>query len=240
MSILKKMIGLLDLTSLNDNDTPEVITNLCQKAHSPQGSVTAVCVYPQFVKLAKKLLKDSQVKVATVCNFPSGSDDLSATLQEIASCLDDGADEIDVVYPYHAYLAGREAFAKDFIQQCKASCQTATLKVIIESGELQDPKIIANVSRDVIAAGADFLKTSTGKVSTGATLEAAETMITAIKNAQTEKVIGFKASGGVRTTAQAQQYLNIATNIMGDSWVSADTFRFGASSLLDNLLKQQD
>jgi deoxyribose-phosphate aldolase len=234
----KKIISVMDLTSLNDSDDKTVIDNLCTKANTSQGKVAAVCVYPQFVKQAKTRLTSTTIKVATVANFPQGNASVQVVTADIVKALADGADEIDVVIPYKAYLANRSDSVKDFVDACKQACQQAKLKVILETGALQSMELIAKASQDAIHAGADFLKTSTGKITIGATLEAAAVMLLAIQAAQAQgKTLGFKASGGIRTPAQAASYLKLAQLIMGETWVSPQTFRFGASGLLDQLLE---
>ena len=231
-----KFISLIDLTTLSDDDTPQLIEQLCQKAQTVKGNVAAVCFYPQFVALAKEKLQGTGIKVATVANFPKAQDDLDSVIKEITQSIKDGADEIDVVTPYHLYLNGDgNNAAKQFLQACRECCgKQADLKVILESGALQDPALIAKASNDALDAGADFLKTSTGKVAIGATPEAAMVMLNAIK--QSGKDVGFKASGGVRTADDAMTYYQMAVDIMGEAWVTPSHLRFGASSLLDNLL----
>lgn len=235
----KKIISLIDLTSLNDSDTEETITALCQKANTALGSVAAVCVYPQFVKLAKSKLQNTPVKIATVANFPHGKDSLENVLSSIQQSIQDGADEIDVVFPYEKFLQGEVEFVVDFIRACKKICgKEILLKVILETGALKDSQIISAASVNALKAGADFIKTSTGKTAAGATPEAATVMLVAIKEMTEElhRSFGFKASGGVRTIEQAKQYLTLADKIMGPDWVTPKTFRLGASQLLDVVL----
>lgn len=234
----KRILPLIDLTSLNDNDDDEVIKKLCKQALTPQGEVAAVCVYSKFVELAKKCLLGSKVKIATVTNFPSGAQDLDAILRMTKTAIEDGANEIDVVIPYQDYLSGNINSTKEIIRKSKNICgHTITLKVILETGVLMKPELIAAASRDAIASGADFLKTSTGKAPIGATIKAAEVMLLAICEAQKSgHKVGFKASGGIRTVEQAAEYLQLADKIMGPKWVAPNTFRFGASSLLNDVL----
>lgn len=230
----KKILSLIDLTSLNETDTTTNIADLCKKAVTDFGSVAAVCVYPKFVKQVKQALEGTSVKIATVVNFPSGNQTLTLVLSMIKQAIADGANEIDVVLPYTQYLAGDRAYARDFIQSCKNVCdKTILLKVILETGALQNSKMIAEASMDAIAAGADFLKTSTGKIAIGATLEAAKEMLLAIK--QTKRPVGLKISGGVRTLPQALQYIELAEEVMGKGWVSPTTFRLGASQLVEEV-----
>ena len=237
--LISLAISCLDYTSLNDTDTENDIRTLCQRAITPKGNVAAICLYPQFVDFATRELADARVKIATVANFPEGTTALNAVISDVKANLFDGTDEIDVVLPYHDYLDGNKAAAVTLIKAAKHACGDKCLKVILETGELKDSEMIATASADCLAAGADFLKTSTGKVATGATLEAAATMLQAIKTYQTtnSRTVGFKASGGVRTVQEAINYIALANLIMGSGWVTSQTFRIGASSLLDTLLK---
>ncbi|EMO5890170.1 deoxyribose-phosphate aldolase, partial [Proteus mirabilis] len=179
-----------------------------------------------------------EIRIATVTNFPHGNDDLDIALAETNAALAYGADEVDVVFPYRALMAGNEQIGFDIVKACKDACAKAgaLLKVIIETGELKDPALIRKASEISIKAGADFIKTSTGKVPVNATLESAELMLQVIHDMGVGKEVGFKPAGGVRTAEEAAQYLALANRIMGDNWVDARHFRFGASSLLGNLL----
>ncbi|CUA88333.1 deoxyribose-phosphate aldolase [Pseudidiomarina woesei] len=233
----KYAIRFMDLTSLNNDDTPGKITQLCELAKTPYGSTAAVCVFPEMVvwaKLELARLQLTHVKVATVTNFPNGSDDVTRAAEETARAVAAGADEVDVVFPWRALKAGNTAVGHELVSACKTACgDRAILKVIIESGELATPELITTASNIAIRAGADFIKTSTGKVPVNATLEAADLMLHCIK--QSGSACGFKAAGGVRTASEAQAYLELAESIMGSGWLTADNFRFGASSLLKNL-----
>ncbi|WP_417659906.1 deoxyribose-phosphate aldolase [Pseudidiomarina sp.] len=233
-----KALHFTDLTSLNNNDTPAIISALCAAADTPFGSPAAVCVFPEMVvwaKLELQRLNLPQVKVATVTNFPFGSEDIERAVAETERAVACGADEVDVVFPWRALQEGNTQCGFDLVSACKTACgDMAQLKVIIESGELHTKDRIRSASEIAIAAGADFIKTSTGKVPVNATLDAAEVMLTAIK--ASGKNCGFKAAGGVRTASEAAEYLVLAESIMGRSWLTADHFRFGASSLLKNLL----
>lgn len=239
MALLRRIYSLIDLTSLNDNDTEASISSLCSKAQTALGHVAAICVYPQFVPLAAANFTGTAVKTATVVNFPEGDSSLETVLAEISQCLQAGAQEIDVVFPYRRYLAGEQQYAHQFVNVCKAACgDNVKLKVILETGALMDPAIIADASYEAFAAGADFIKTSTGKISEGATLEAAATMLLVIKHTepQIKHRLGFKVSGGIRSIEQAAQYIELADRIMGGNWVTPATFRIGASKLVDELL----
>ncbi|ALM53213.1 deoxyribose-phosphate aldolase [Halomonas huangheensis] len=236
--IARQALALMDLTSLNDNDTDAVIEALCQRAKTPAGSPAAICIYPQFVVTAHRALVAHQlngkIKIATVTNFPAGNDDPMAAARESREAVASGADEVDVVFPWRALLAGDENVGRDLVEMCRAACGDRLLKVIIESGELKDPALIRRASELAIAGGADFIKTSTGKVPVNATPEAARIMLEVIRDSG--RPVGFKAAGGVRTAEDAAIYLDLANEIMGANWVSPKTFRFGASGLLDNLL----
>lgn len=229
-----RILELIDLTSLNDTHNAETISALCEKAIFNKINVAAVCVYPQFVAQAKKLLSEHSVRIATVANFPEGVETLENVLVVIRQAISQGADEIDVVFPYRDYLQGEKEKAYDFIRTCKKACgESVLLKVILETGALLDPVSIAEVSYNVCYAGADFLKTSTGKISVGASLDAAQVMLEIIK--KIPRSIGFKVSGGVRSIEQAQQYINLAETMMGPSWITPAHFRIGASQLVDAL-----
>jgi deoxyribose-phosphate aldolase len=240
-ALIQRIIGLVDLTSLNSTDTQESIAEFCQKAQTPFGSVAAVCVYPQFARLVAAQFSGTPVKVATVANFPGGESSLESVMIEISRALQDGVEEIDVVFPYHRYLAGERQYAQTFVAACKAACgENVTLKVILETGALIDPAIIADASLDALTSGADFIKTSTGKIPEGATLEAAAAMLLVIRHAtpQLKRRLGLKISGGIREIQQAAQYIELADKIMGRDWVNASTFRIGASKLVDEMMKE--
>jgi len=235
----REAISLMDLTTLNDNDTDAIVIDLCHQAHSPAGDTAAVCIYPRFVPIAKKTLRTQGtegIRIATVTNFPHGNDDIEIAVAETRASVAYGADEVDVVFPYRALMAGNEAVGFELVRSCKEACGAKLLKVIIESGELREPALIRRASEICIDAGADFIKTSTGKVPVNATLEAAEIMLTVIK--EKNPGIGFKAAGGVKDAATAKAYLDLARKILGENWVDPQHFRFGASSLLGNLLAE--
>jgi deoxyribose-phosphate aldolase len=229
----RRALPLVDLTSLNEDDTPERIAALCEQAVTPQGNVAAVCVYAPFVRQCVEALRGTGVRVATVANFPAGGLDVAAVRAEIEAELADGADEIDVVLPYRAYADGDREGALEVIHTAREATGRTTLKVILETGRLEDPVLIRAAGSDALSAGADFLKTSTGKLQPGATLEAAGPMLEVIRAAGRG---GFKASGGVRTAEDAGRYLELADEELGPDWVTPQTFRFGASSLLADLL----
>lgn len=231
-----RAIGLLDLTSLNDDDTEATVEALCKRAVTPAGATAAVCVWPRFVKPARKALKGTGVKVATVVNFPHGTADAAAVAEETRAAVKDGAREIDIVLPYRAFIDGARTQPLNVLRACREACGDGiVMKVILESGAFPEPDLLAWAARDSIAAGADFLKTSTGKTQPAATLEAAAVMLHTIH--ESGKDVGFKASGGIRDAAGAAIYLDLAERIMGKGWATPARFRFGASSLLESLLE---
>ncbi|WP_299475222.1 deoxyribose-phosphate aldolase [uncultured Roseibium sp.] len=236
----KRALGLVDLTNLNDDCSAADITELTGRTVTDHGSVAAVCVWPGFVAQAVKELTGTGVKVATVVNFPEGGEDTGAVVAETEKAIEDGADEIDLVMAYKAFADGRKGFAEEQIIRVKAAIPApAILKVILETGEIKDPLLIHAAANIAIGAGADFIKTSTGKVPVNATLEAAEIMLTAIEEARrdnAEHIVGFKPAGGIKTSEDAESYLALADRIMGHNWASSSTFRFGASGLLDALI----
>ena len=240
---MKKTAGhalvLLDLTSLNDDDTEETIKTLCARARTRHGDVAAVCVWPRFVALAAGLLQDSPVKIAAVANFPEGGSDIDGAAATARRIIEAGGDEVDVVFPYRAFLRGDSDTAAQLVAACKQACgQRGRLKVILETGCMPDAASIRRASEIALDNGADFIKTSTGKVPVSATPEAARSMLEVL--AERGSGAGFKPSGGIRDVATAGLYLALADEIMGPGWASADTFRFGASGVLDSLVAVLD
>lgn len=230
----RQALTLLDLTSLGDDDTEASVSAMLERAVTPEGKVAAVCIWPRFVPLAVRRLEGSRVKVATVANFPAGAPDIDAALHETKEAVADGADEVDVVWPFEAWLAGEVGLAGDLIAACRDACGEATLKVILETGALGGPDRIAEAGRLAADAGAQFLKTSTGKRQPAATPEAAAALLDVI--AERGGSIGFKASGGIRKLADAEVYMGLAEKRLGADWVTPAKFRLGASGLLDDLL----
>ena len=227
-----ELISLIDLTRLNDDDSPTAINTFCQQAMTPQGPVAAVCVYPQFIAAAQTALGDTQIPIATVANFPAGDDNLTETLQSIDHSLKAGADEIDVVLPYKRLQQGDVEYVTEFLTACREHTQGHLLKVIIESGALTATQITQAASL-VAAAGADFVKTSTGKIATGATLKAVDTILKTLSTFNDAP--GIKISGGVRTPEQAHAYIKLISDYMGAEWINAQHLRIGASQLLNRL-----
>lgn len=231
----------LDLTSLKDDDTPESIAALARRANTRHGAPAALCVFPQFVPVALRALAEQQlegVRVATVVNFPRGESAPEQVVQDIGDALASGADEIDLVFPWRALLAGDRNAAHALVSRCKRACGEALLKVILETGELQTPRWIREASEIALAAGADFLKTSTGKVPVNATPEAAALMLEVI--GEHGGRAGLKVAGGVATLADVQVYVALAAAAYGAERLSPHTLRFGASSLLPVLLAALD
>lgn len=236
--IAKKLVSIIDLTTLNPDDTEENIINLCEKATTQLGNVAAVCVYPKFVAIVNDQLKSTDIRIASVANFPSGSEKLKDSLKQIETALKAGANEIDLVLPYEKYLQGETEFCFDYIKECRNACSKQVLKVILEISEFPKLDQVYQVCQELMLLDVDFLKTSTGKSRHGANLECATVMLLAIKDA--ENHTGFKASGGIKTVEQACGYLSLAQKIMGDKWVTAEHFRIGASSLLDEILARSN
>ncbi|WMC09983.1 deoxyribose-phosphate aldolase [Oceanimonas pelagia] len=236
--LARQALSLMDLTRLNEHDTEADIVALCHQAVTPAGTPAAVCIHSAFVPLARATLAElgvaGRVRVATVTNFPDGGSDIARAERETQAAIAAGADEVDVVFPWRALLAGDEHTGLALVRACRAAGGARTLKVIIESGELGTPALIRRASELAIEGGADFIKTSTGKVAVNATLEAAGIMLEVIKHSG--RPVGFKAAGGVRTLAQAADYLRLAAGIMGPAWITPAHFRFGASGLLTELL----
>lgn len=231
-----RALSLLDLTNLKDDCTPEAIEALCARAHTAFGDTAAICIWPRFVAQARALLgQGSAVRIATVVNFPSGDLDIDTVVAETRQGVADGADDIDLVIPYRALMQGDEAAVTAMVAAVREACPAPlVLKTILETGELKDVSLIRRASELAIAAGADFIKTSTGKVAVNATLEAADIMLQAIRDSRGK--VGFKPAGGISTVAEAALYLRLADTIMGEDWVMPSTFRFGASGLLDDVL----
>jgi deoxyribose-phosphate aldolase len=241
-----RALACLDLTSLNLDDTPERIDELCDRALSPAPGIdikpAAVCIYPQFVARARERLGASGIAVAAVANFPLGTADVEHVVAEVEAAMADGADEIDVVFPFRAYLAGDHLAAGELISTVSSVCRTgshpATLKVILETGVLQEPSTIRAAAAVAVANGADFLKTSTGKLEPAATPEAASALLDVIAAAQrTGQRIGLKVAGGVKTVADAAIYLDLADRVLEPHGAHPANFRFGASGLLNDIVR---
>ena len=247
LSGLKLAVSMMDLTTLEGKDTPGKIAFLCRKAMQPLDpryevpSCAAVCVYSNLVKVAKKFLGNSGVKVASVATaFPTGLMPLRLKLQEVRSAAHDGADEIDMVINRGVFLAGEHNRVFDEIAATKEACGDAHLKVILETGELQTYDNVRIASEIAMRAGADFIKTSTGKVSPAATMPVTLVMLEAIRDYfyETGIRIGMKPAGGIRNAKEALAYLVMLKETLGDDWLTPDLFRFGASTLVNDVLMQ--
>jgi deoxyribose-phosphate aldolase len=241
-------ISMVDLTTLEGADSPGRIVSLCTKAMRPDPRdpgvppVAAVCVYPDLVAQARSVLGQSSVKVAAVATaFPSGRASLRVKLADVADALEAGADEIDMVIDRGAFLSGRIGLVFDEIVAVKAACGPAHLKVILETGELVTYDNVRRASWLAMLGGADFIKTSTGKVAVSATTPVALVMLEAVRDfaESTGQLVGVKVAGGIRNAKDAIRYLVLVNETAGSSWLTPDLFRFGASSLLNDLLMQR-
>ena len=234
-SLALRLLPLLDLTSLGEDDTPEQIENLCTSARTDHGTPAAVCVYPEHITTARRALQGSGVHIASVVNFPDGSSDRERVVRETRRSIAAGADEIDLVLPRKLDTPADRLAAQSLIAACREICGPGiTLKLILETGLLQTPQRIRTACAIGLAEGVDFLKTSTGKVAVNATLAASAVMLDAI--AEHGGRCGIKVAGGIRTLEQAEAYLAQATDKFGASWATATHFRIGASSLFGELV----
>jgi len=240
-------IRMMDLTTLEGRDTPGKIRALCAKAIHPQPgdpsipSVAAVCLYPSLIPEAKDALRGSSVKVASVATgFPSGQTFRDIKVAEVKAAVAAGADEVDMVIDRGAFLSGDYATVFDEIVEIKDACGDTHLKVILETGELGTFDQVRRASILAMAAGADFIKTSTGKIQPAATLPVTLVMLEAIRDFEkaTGRAVGMKPAGGIRTAKEAVQYLVVLYETLGPRWMTPDRFRFGASTLLNDVLMQ--
>jgi deoxyribose-phosphate aldolase len=231
-ALVRQLLPLLDLTCLDEDATPAQIAALCARADGPHGRVAAVCVYPEHVQHARSLLPES-VAVATVVNFPDGGEDPRRVAREIRRARAVGAQEIDAVLPWQALLQGREGPALQVLRAAREASGGALLKVILESGELAAPDRIALACELALEAGADFLKTSTGKATVGATVPAVQLMLDVIRSRGA--LAGLKVAGGIRTLEQAAPYLALVERELGADACVPARLRIGASVLLDRI-----
>lgn len=244
---LKTILSMIDLTTLEGQDTPGKVQQLCQKAMHLHDSlpdlphVAAVCVYPTMVGVARKALGDSNINVASVATaFPSGMAPRQIKLEETRIAVEDGADEIDMVISRGAFLQGEYNFVFDEIAAIKEACGDAHLKVILETGELGTLDRVRRASVLAMHAGADFIKTSTGKIQPAATLPVTLVMLQAIRDYyfETGRMVGMKPAGGISTAKLAIHYLVMLRETLGNDWMTPDWYRFGASSLANDVLMQ--
>src|SRR3954452_24441815 len=244
---LELAVRVIDLTTLEGSDTPGKVAALCSKAMRPDPtdpsipSVAAICVYPNLVPTAVEKLAGSGVHVASVATaFPSGQSPTDLKVADARRAVELGADEIDMVIDRGAFLSGRYAKVYDEVVQVKEAVGPAHLKVILETGELGTYDNVRRASLLAMAAGADFIKTSTGKIPSAATLPVALCMLEAIRDVhdETGRVVGFKPAGGVRAAKNAIQHLILVHETLGPDWLTPDRYRIGASSLLNDVLMQ--
>ncbi|MGI9236303.1 MAG: deoxyribose-phosphate aldolase [Woeseiaceae bacterium] len=244
---LHLILSMIDLTTLEGQDTPGKVRQLCQKAIHLHDSlpglphVAAVCVYPTMVAVAKRALEGHNINVASVATaFPSGMSTLSVKLDDTRMAVDAGADEIDMVISRGAFLAGDFRYVFDEIQAVKEACGDAHLKVILETGELGTLDRVRRASVLAMYAGADFIKTSTGKIQPAATMQVTLVMLQAIRDyyVETGRMVGMKPAGGISTSKLAVHYLVMLRETLGNAWMTPEWFRFGASSLANDVLMQ--
>ncbi|MEL7499671.1 MAG: deoxyribose-phosphate aldolase [Planctomycetota bacterium] len=244
---LKMALNMIDLTTLEGMDTEGKVKQLCYKAQHLHDamedipSVAAVCVYPNFVSLAKSEVSGTGIKVASVATaFPSGNSSLPIKLQDVQMAVDAGADEIDMVISRGKFHSGELDYVHDEIAAVKEACHSARLKVILETGELGTLDNVRLASDIAILAGADFIKTSTGKIKPAATMPVTLVMLEAIRDHyfKTGKMVGMKPAGGISKAKLALHYLIMVKETLGDAWLSNQWFRFGASSLANDVLMQ--
>lgn len=233
-NVALRALVCLDLTKLEEDCDAAAIEALCRRAQTAHGSTAAVCVWPRFARQARDALAHTGIRVTTVVNFPTGDEDIGKVKDDTRAALSDGADEIDLVVPWRRLVAGEPAAVAATVREIKDVCGPATMKAILETGELGDPALIALAAEAALDGGADFLKTSTGKVRVNATPEAARILLHAI--ARRGGTVGFKPAGGVRSVADAGVYLGLCDEILGPGWAGPKRFRIGASGLLDALL----
>jgi len=244
---LKLILSMIDLTTLEGQDTPGKVRQLCQKAihlHDAMPGlphVAAVCVYPTMVGVAKEALEGHDINVASVATaFPSGQSNLQVKLDDTRAAVEAGADEIDMVISRGAFLAGDYRYVFDEIRAVKEACGDAHLKVILETGELGTLDRVRRASVLAMHAGADFIKTSTGKIQPAATMQVALVMLQAIRDYyyETGRMVGMKPAGGISTAKLAVHYLVMLRETLGNAWMTPEWFRFGASSLANDVLMQ--
>ena len=236
MTTPKNIIPLLDYTRLNQPDLDSAVAKFCQEAKTKLGNVAAVCVYPEYLSILRQLLAGTSIEKAVVINFPQGSLSNSEPMQTAEKAIEAGATELDWVMPYTDFFAGKQKAVEQHLQAARHLSGDIRLKIIIESGAFQDQQKLLDAALMCIDCGADFIKTSTGKIDIGATPEAIDTFIAAIQLRPHSKV-GIKISGGVATTEDAQKYIQQICRKLGENWVHPDKIRIGASRLLNDLLK---
>lgn len=244
---LKLVLNMIDLTTLEGKDTPGKVKQLCYKAkhlldtYEGLPTVAAICVYPSMVRVAKKSLENSDIKIASVATaFPSGQAPMKVKIEDTKFAVNEGADEVDMVISRGRFLAGEHNFVFDEIAAIKEACGEARLKVILETGELGTLDKVRRASDIAMYAGADFIKTSTGKIQPAATMPVTLVMLEAIRDHyyKTGKMIGMKPAGGISKSKVALHYLVMLHEVLGEDWMNNHWFRFGASSLANDVLMQ--
>ncbi|MEM8788529.1 MAG: deoxyribose-phosphate aldolase [Pseudomonadota bacterium] len=231
----QRALHLLDLTDLGDECCAEDVRDLCARAQTPFGHVAAICIWPRFVTQARPILVGTGIRIATVVDFPSGDGATADVFETTEQAVADGADEIDMVIPYKRLIEGHKGDVPAAVARVRRAAGSAKVKAILETGILAEADLIRQAAECAIEGGADFIKTSTGKVPVNATPEAARVMLEVI--AEAGRPVGLKPAGGVRTTEDAQIYLDLCDQIMGADWAGPETFRIGASSVLGALLE---
>lgn len=238
--LARQAISLFDLVALDVDDTESRIIGLCQRAMTPLGPIASICVYPRFVLLARTTLDRLQhrdIHVVAVVNFPYGSPNKETVMSETRAAVMSGADEIDMVYPFRSLLSGDQQTGSEMVAACRAACGPDTLlTVTLEVGDLRDPQIIRNACQGAIVAGANFIKTSTGKLVTTPTPQAVRVMLESLVDVGGQ--VGIKLCGGLRTLADARMFMEMARTRFGPQWVSAQRVRLVGSRLLDDILSQ--
>ena len=246
-TILTSIMGIIDLTTLEGSDTDQKVVDMCRKGMGIEElslglpNVAAVCVYPTLVGTARKALEGSRLKVAAVAGaFPAGQSPIHIKVEEVKYTVGEGADEIDMVISRGKFLEGEYNLVFDEIAAIKEACGDAHLKVILETGELQTPTLIRRASDIAIAAGADFIKTSTGKIQPAATEVSMLIMLQAISDhyRETGKMVGIKPAGGISDNDKAIHYYTLTSEVLGNDWLSKDLFRIGASRLVDAVIEE--
>jgi len=236
--LARRLLGLMDLTSLNPEDTEASVAALAALASTPAGRVAAVCVWPRFIGAALRALAGTGVPVAAVANFPAGGADIPPAAAETAAAIAAGADEVDVVFPYRALLAGDETSGLELVRACRAACgERGLLKVILETGQLDSSARIRRAAEIAVEGGAQFLKTSTGKTQPAATLPAAAVLLEVIAaERDRRRAVGLKPSGGLSRMVDAEAYLDLYEDRFGPGSATPANFRLGASSLIHPVL----
>jgi deoxyribose-phosphate aldolase len=238
-AVARRIVSVMDLTSLNETDDEAAILRLSRLAVSKAGTVAAVCTWPRFITVARNALRGTGVRMAAVANFPAGAASVEQAAAETAAAIADGADEVDVVFPYRALLAGNAAAGLALVRRCRGACgDRALLKVILESGQLGSLDLLRRAADIAVAGGAHFLKTSTGKTLPGATPEAAAVLLEVIAQSRDRgSAVGLKVSGGIRTFAAARDFLDQYERRFGSGSATPASFRIGASTLIGDLLE---